>query len=367
MRCQPLNLPHVCRFSQSGPAAACGALLLMLLCSPPVTAHERAAPPHVTDMVAKAQALLEVLSEELREQATFPFDSDERLNWHFIPKERLGVRIKDMDLSQRRAAYALLQSGLSSQGYLKATTIMGLEQILRELEKDRPGTEERRDPEKYWIAIFGTPAVDHPWGWRIEGHHLSLNFSSAAGKIIASTPLFLGANPAEVRTGPRQGQRALAAEEDLARQLMASFNQQFRRQAMLAAEAPDDVYTAPGEPIDLGQPAGVAFSEMKPRQQKLLVQLMTQVANTLRGELAAAELKQIRDAGHDNIHFAWAGSLERGEGHYYRVHGPTFIIEYDNTQNDANHIHVVWHSLTDDFGLDFLHQHYQDGSHQRNR
>jgi hypothetical protein len=337
--------------------------LLFLVTAPGLQAHEPA--PRIpagevnADMVAKATVWLETLDAKQREAASFAFDSDERLNWHFIPRERLGLPIKQMSLAQRRAAYALLQSGLSHEGYLKATTIMSLEGILRELEKDRPGNEERRDPEKYWLSVFGTPSTTEPWGWRFEGHHLSLNFSSVAGLTVATTPLFLGANPAEVRTGPHAGQRVLAAEEDLARGLMLSLAEADRKIALLAVEAPEEVFTVPGKPIDLGKPAGLAFAAMPPQQQQQLERLISQVARTLRGELADQALGDIRHAGLDRVHFAWAGSLRRGEGHYYRITGPNFIVEYDNTQNDANHVHLVWHSLEGNFGLDALRRHYE--------
>ena len=341
-------------------------LVLVAACSI-VSAHEPVSRPPAAavnaDMASKAAAWLDSLDDRQRQEASFPFDSDERLNWHFIPRERLGLPIKQMSLTQRRLAYGLLRSGLSHEGYLKATTIMSLEGILRELEKDRPGNEARRDPEKYWLSVFGTPSASEPWGWRFEGHHLSLNFSSVSGLAVAATPLFLGANPAEVRAGPHAGQRVLAAEEDLARQLMLSLNEADRKTALLAADAPEEVFTVPGKPIDLGKPAGLAFAAMPPLQQRQLEQLIAQVARTLRGELAREALRAIRHAGLDRVHFAWAGGLERGEGHYYRVHGPTFIIEYDNTQNDANHIHVVWHSLESNFGLDALQRHYQQHSH----
>jgi hypothetical protein len=338
--------------------------LLFLVSAGGLQAHEHAPPIPAAavnaDMAAKATAWLETLDDQQREAASFAFDSEERLNWHFIPRERLGLPIKQMSLAQRRAAYALLRSGLSHEGYLKATTIMSLEGILRELEKDRPGNEARRDPEKYCLSVFGMPSAREPWGWRFEGHHLSLNFSSVAGLTVASTPLFLGANPAEVRTGPHAGQRVLAAEEDLARHLMRSLSEADQQKALLAADAPDEVFTVPDKPIDLGDPAGLAFADMPTPQQRQLERLIAQVARTLRGELADGALQEIRRAGLDRVFFAWAGSLKRGEGHYYRVTGPTFIIEYDNTQNDANHVHVVWHSLESNFGLDALRQHYHD-------
>ncbi len=345
-----------------------GLILLMLVAAGSAApAHDPVPHPPAAavtaDMAAKATAWLEMLDDQQREAGSFAFDSEERLNWHFIPRERVGLPIKQMSLPQRRAAYALLRSGLSHEGYLKATTIMSLEGILRELEKDRPGNEERRDPEKYWLSVFGTPATTEPWGWRFEGHHLSLNFSSVAGLTVATTPLFLGANPAEIRTGPHAGQRVLAAEEDLARALMLSLVEPNQKVALLAADAPDEVFTVPGKSIDLGEPAGLAFAAMPSPQQRQLEQLISQVARTLRGDLADKALQDIRHAGLDRVHFAWAGSLKQGERHYYRITGPTFIIEYDNTQNDANHVHLVWHSLEGNFGLDALRRHYEEHHH----
>jgi hypothetical protein len=198
----------------------------------------------------------------------------------------------------------------------------------------------------------------------VEGHHLSLNFSSVSGAIVSSTPFFLGANPAEVRTGPRAGLRVLGIEEDKARQIMKSLSDDMRETAMIAVEAPADVITVPGHKIDLGAPAGVSLGDLKPGKQRAVFGLVRELISNLRGELAQAELKAIDAAGRDKIHFAWAGSLEPGEGHYYRIHGPTFIIEYDNTQNEANHAHIVWHSLTNDFGLDTLKKHHEQHHQQ---
>jgi hypothetical protein len=175
--------------------------------------------------------------------------------------------------------------------------------------------------------------------------------------------MFLGANPAEVPSGPRAGLRTLAAEEDLARALMAALPDAERKKAVIAAEAPRDIITGPGQKIDLGEPAGLAAADMSIAARRLLWELITEYARNLQPEVAAKELAEIRGAGLRQIHFAWSGSTGRGEGHYYRIHGPTFIIEYDNTQNNANHIHTVWHSLNNDFGLDTLRRHYQGSSH----
>lgn len=317
------------------------------------------------NMAAAAIAWLDLLSPELRQSATFEFDGPEREDWHFIPKERVGVSLREMDLDERRAAHALIRTALSNQGYLKATAIMALEQILREIEHERPDVNEIRHPAKYWFSVFGNPRADEPWGWRVEGHHLSLNLAVVPNEGVAAAPSFYGANPAEVRTGNAAGLRVLGAEEDLARKLMAAMSPRLRAQAVINAQAPRDVITGPGQSLDLGVPAGVAASDMKPRQVRVLRSLVREVARNLCRELANRQLQEIEEAGWENLWFAWAGGLEKGVGHYFRVHGPTFILEYDNTQNDANHVHLVWHSTANDFGADLLRRHYQQSPHHR--
>ncbi len=319
-----------------------------------------------TEMVAHAQAWLGLLDAQQRESACFAFESDERLNWHFVPRDRLGLPLKAMNLQQRQAAYVLLQTGLSHEGYLKATTIMSLESVLHELEKDRRGNDDRRDPEKYWFSVFGTPSASKPWGWRLEGHHLSVNFSSVDGAIAAATPLFLGASPAEIRSGPRAGQRVLAAEEDLARKLVVSLQDNHAEKSVILPEAPEEVFTVPDASLELGSPKGVSGKEMTPSQQFLFQQVVEQVVRTLRGDLADDVRVAISGDALREVSFAWAGSFERGKGHYYRIHGPSFIIEYDNTQNEANHAHIVWHSLHNNFGLDALRRHYESEHAPRN-
>ena len=324
-------------------------------------AHKGHSHGHAEEMADAATHFLDALGPKLRAQATFAFDGKDRKDWHFIPKDRIGVSLREMNLEQRKAAHDLLRSPLSAKGYLKATAIMSLEAVLHELEKSLPTRKHARDQERYWFCVFGTPGGDEPWGWRVEGHHLSLNFSSVTGTVV-SMPAFFGANPAEVRTGPRAGLRVLAAEEDLARKLMASLTAEQSKQTIIDVEAPRDVITGPGQSIDVGKPVGLSAAQMNQEQKAILWQLIAEYADNFRPELAKQEWVQLK-ANSDAIHFAWAGTLERGRGHYYRIHGPSFIIEYDNTQNDANHIHTVWHSLSNDFGLDTLRRHYQKASH----
>lgn len=323
-----------------------------------LSAHEHHQQSAHDQMRQAAVAFLESLGPDLRDQVTFDFDAPLRTDWHYVPKERKGVDFKDMNIQQRCAAHELLRTALSDKGYLKVNAIMALEAVLRELEADRENVDSIRDPEKYWFALFGRPNAEEPWGWRLEGHHLSLNFTSADGLLIATAPLFMGANPAEVRTGPQAGLRVLGDEIDRARELMDAFSDEQRQQAVIDSQAPADVLTVPGASLDLGTPEGVAGGEMTDEQRALLEQMVQSFLKHLRTELAAEEIRQVEEAGYDEVHFAWAGSLTPGEKHYFRIHGPTFVLEYDDAQ--GNHAHLVWHSTENDFGHDVLRRHYRE-------
>ena len=327
-------------------------LALMAIPAAIVVAQNAATGPR---MAAAARAFLAALSPELRAQATFPFDAEERYNWHYIPRERKGVPFKAMNTEQRRAAEALLRAALSDPGNQKVTTIMSLETILHELENRNP----IRDPDLYYFSIFGEPKEDGTWGWRVEGHHLSLNFTVVKGVVQSSTPQFLGANPAEVRAGPRQGLRALKEEEDLARQLVQSLTEEQRKQAIIAETAPRDIVTAAQRKVNPLQPTGIAVTQLTEAQRGLLRDLVRVYLAVMPDDVARARVERMRAAGFDRITFAWAGGLEKGQPHYYRIQGPTFLIEYDNTQNNANHIHSVWRDFNGDFGEDVLRAHYE--------
>ena len=315
----------------------------------------------VRRMAEAALAFLSSLDAGQRGEAAFMFDSDERLRFHFIPVEsfpRQGLRIRDMSEPQRERAHALLQAGLSSRGYLTAQQIIELEGILRDLE----GESRRlaRDPEEYLLSVFGTPSPGGTWGWRFEGHHLSLNFTIVGGEAVASAPAFLGANPAEVREGPRRGLRPLGAEEDAARALLEALDASQREQAILDDVAPRDIVTGAELDIEPLSPTGIAATDLTDGQRALLMALVEVYTGVMADELAAHRMARLADAGVDRITFAWAGGVARGEPHYYRVQGPTFLIEYDNTQNDANHIHSVWRDFEGDFGRDLLREHLRD-------
>jgi hypothetical protein len=310
-------------------------------------------------MGTAANTFLSALTPEQKIKATFAFNAAERENWHFIPRDRNGLPLKEMNPAQRHLAYALLNSGLSHRGYGKAVTIMSLEQILQDMEG--PNRRFPRDPELYYVSVFGDPADKGSWGWRVEGHHLAINFTIVDGVVVAGTPSFMGTNPGEVRTGGRTGLRVLGVEEDLARTLVTSLNEDQRRQAVVNPKAPDDILTVAAAVADIGPAKGLRLSEMDATQRDLVRKVIEEYVGRLRGELAAADLQQINAAGLDQVVFAWAGGLERGQGHYYRIHGPTFLFEYDNTQNDANHVHAVWRDFKGDFGRDILAEHLRAG------
>ena len=308
-----------------------------------------------TVMTKAAQHFLASLTPEQRAKATFTFQEDERLNWHYIPKERKGLPLLEMSMAQKALAHALLSAGLSQQGYIKAVTIMSLDDVLRIMENDDGN---RRNPEKYYFTVFGEPSDTGTWGFRVEGHHLSQNFTVVNGKV-ADTPSFFGANPAEVREGPRKGLRTLAAEEDLGRDLLESLSPEEKKVAIVTPDAYKDILTEASRKAALaGQPSGLSASKMSKKQFELLQTLISSYAQNVPEQLAQARMEQLKKAG-TNVFFAWAGVEQRGGPHYYRIQTPTFLIEYDNTQNNANHIHSVWRDFNGDFGLDLLAMHYK--------
>lgn len=311
------------------------------------------------ELCTAAESLIKSLDETQTEKLVLKFDDELRTNWQFIPMERQGLGFFDMKPNQRLLAISLLQTGLSHRGFSQSMQIMALEQVLHDLENQNP----KRDSEKYHLFIFGTPSNTETWGWRIEGHHLSVSFTIVEGKTVVSTPAFFGANPGEVRTGPAAGLRVLAAEEDLGRLLIKNLSVKQKESAILNEPAPPDVVNGPGRAATPLEPAGIAASELDAGQQSMLRELIDVHVKKSRSELAAEAWQKIEAAGFEKIHFAWSGELQPNKPHYYRVQGPTFIIEYDNTQNDANHVHTVWRDFKNDFGADLLQQHYQSIPH----
>lgn len=319
------------------------------------SAHEAA-----VDMSKAATEFLHSLSPELKSKATFELKSDERTNWHFIPKVRKGLTLKEMSAQQKNLALALLHSGLSDMGLNKATNIMSLDLILRDIEQGKGPV---RDPELYYVSIFGTPEPRGTWGWRVEGHHLSVNFTIVNGEAFSGTPSFFGNNPADVKSGPRKGLRVLADEEDTGRAFMKSLRADQQKLALYDTTAPKDVLTAAKPKVTPLEKAGITGAQLTSEQKSALRKLVEIYVGRLRGDLAKLDLAKIDKAGWDKVQFAWAGSLEKYQPHYYRVQGPTFLLEYDNTQNDANHIHAVYRDFENDFGEDLLRQHLRDVKH----
>jgi hypothetical protein len=316
------------------------------------SAHAHEAPR--SEIAAAATAFLDSLDAPQRAKAALPFASDERENWHYVPKVRGGVSLKDISTQGRDRARDLLKSALSEHGLATVESIIALEGVLREMEQSA-----HRDPELYYVAVFGTPGSD-PWGWRFEGHHVSLNYTFVGGHgAISSTPTFMGANPAEVRIGAHKGIRALAAEEDLGRKLVTSLSPVQLKIALISTRAPSEILTGSDRRVDPLNAEGLLYSEMNADQQAQTVALLKFYLNRHRAEIADAALAKVESTGLENIRFAWAGGLERGDGHYYRFQGPTFVVEYDNTQDNANHIHTVWRDFEGDFGRDLLREHLE--------
>ena len=320
------------------------------------------APATARRMADAANRFLESLAGEQRAVATFPFAGDERYEWHYTPVPRNGLLLRDMTGPQRTAALALFDAGLSARGTDEAREIVALEAILREME-EQEGRASRwdRDPELYYFSVFGEPGGAEPWAWRAGGHHIGLHFAVVDRELVAPTPLFFGSDPAEVLHGPDKGKRILAAEEDLARELLLSLDPSQKSVAVVDPVAPDDILTKNYRTADPSVPlSGLLYAAMSGEQRGRLVALIRRYVERAADELAANEWAKIERAGLDRISFAWAGPEERWQGHYYAVKGPTFLLEYDNTQHGANHIHSVWRDFTNDWGEDLLAAHYAE-------
>lgn len=308
-------------------------------------------------MVQKASAFLETLTPDLREKATTAFDSKERENWHFVPKAREGVALKDLNEPQKKAALELLNSPLSDQGSTKVETIMALEAVLAGIENNP----RIRDAGLYTVMIFGTPGDQKGWGWRFEGHHISINMTMVDGKT-AVTPTFLGANPAEVKDGPLKGTRALQAEEDRAR-MLAGLLLESGKPVIFSDKPPTGILTGAERKVKQMEPVGVVQADMTDSQKVFLRNLIGNYVDRYKESIASEVWKKIEAAGVENIRFGWAGGIKRGEAFYYRIQGPTFLIEAANSQNNANHMHTVWRDFDGDFGRDFLGEHYKGHDH----
>ena len=341
-------------------------LLIIIAFSHTVRAHETQNNDPAQGMVSAANNFISSLSKEQQSEALFKPNDDHREGWYFIPDKfikpsgkRKGLLIKKMNQQQRLLAHALLASAMSSDGYRQATTIMTLEAILHELENKNP----IRDPELYYVSIFGKPGSKSNWGWRFEGHHLSININVANGKIFSVTPSFFGTNPARSKEGAFKGLEVLAEEQILARELAQSFDADQSKMAILPGKAPADIITKQERTAErkiFTPPKGIPFNKLNKDQQQKLSTIIDSYILKYRPEILDEINGRKKIFGNTNLHFAWAGSLKDGKGHYYRIQGSDFLFEYDNTQNGANHIHAVWRDFDGDFGRDILKEHHKE-------
>lgn len=313
-----------------------------------------------------ARDLLRSLDEQQRKQAALPFEAPERTRWSYVPKDRPGVPLARLSAPQQALLDPLLKSALSAEGFSKAKSIVAHEAILRDLEREQGVFNwRRRDSGLFFTTLFGEPTPKAPWAWRFEGHHLSVNVTHLEGHTQIVAPLFMGSNPARVPSGPQTGLRILAAEEDLARELVRALPAERRSRAIISDRTFSDIVSRNDPKVHGIDLQGLPADEMSSNEQQLLRRLVELYAHRMTHAAAQEQLERIERAGFSKLHFAWAGGVDPGEPHYYRIHGPTVLIEYDNTQNDANHIHSVWRDLERDFGGDALRAHYRRHRHDR--
>ncbi len=315
------------------------------------------------DISDKANAFLDTLSEELKEKTLFTLDDEERYNMNYVPIPREGATFHDFDETQKQAALDLLKACLSKEGYEKTMEIRELEKVMRIIENDdndkMPDGRPRRDPLNYHFCIFGTPSTSEIWGWRFEGHHISLNFTSDEGKIVSATPTFFGSNPGIVKEGDSRGKQVLKRESLLGFALVNSLTADQLKIAKFSEEAPPEIISANNREVGEIETAGIAYPLLNKAQKTIFKELLQVYVGNYIFDFSENLMAKIEKAGIENLHFAWAGSLKEGKAHYYRIHGPMLLIEFDNTQNDANHVHTAVRDLTNDYAEDILKRHYE--------
>lgn len=312
-------------------------------------------------LVSIANIFINSLDSSQKLKAIYPFDVDERYSFHYFPIEnRKGIPLNELKPDQRQKAFDLMNACLSKQTVKKAKDIMALDAILKQ-EEHRNADDHFRDPERYYFAIFGIPAKETIWGWRVEGHHVSYNFSVEKNQLVSGTPGFLGANPAIVQEGPNKGEQVLKDETEMGFAFLHSLSAEQLQSAIISKVAPGDIITYINRKAMIEHPEGVLYSNLNAAQQQLFLELVNLYIHRYTKLFADKMLKEIQEEGLDHLQFAWAGDTENGIGHphYYRIQGPTIIIEYDNTQNNANHVHTVVRDLKNDYGGDLLLEHYR--------
>ncbi len=313
------------------------------------------------ELVAAANKFIGTLDANQKVQAVYPFDVEERYTFYFVPRDdRKGISMNELNAMQKKAALDLIKTCLSEQSIQKVTQIMELEPFLKAIEK-RKEDDHFRDPGKYFLTVFGIPGDKNIWGWRLEGHHVSFHFSASDKRLVAGTPGFLGSNPAIVLEGPQKGKQVLKDETDMGFALLNTLSKGSLQKAIIDTAAPKDVITFNNRKAMIEHPTGILYSEMSSAEQQKLLELINLYVHRYTKLFADDMLKEIQQAGLDNLRFAWAGYTEPvlGKACYYRIQGPTVLIEYDNSQNNANHIHTVIRDLKHDFGGDVLLEHYK--------
>jgi hypothetical protein len=311
-----------------------------------------------TDLSPQARAFLSALNADQKGKALFAYDNDERLNWNFVPTSRKGLSFGEMSAAQKSAAMELLKATLSDQGFRKANGVFELEAVLREVE-GRPVGDNYRDQGKYYVSLFGEPSATKLWGWRVEGHHISINVTSEGGAIVALTPSFFGANPAIVPSGSQRGKQSLKEETVLGFEMINSLREDQRRIARFSDRALPEIVSGNSRKAESPEPRGIFYSDMDAAQQQLFLKLLDVFVKNYELDFSKRLMTRITNAGMDKLSFAWAGSLDATGGNYYRIQGPTLLIEYDNTQTNANHVHTAVRDLTNDFASDILREHYE--------
>lgn len=310
----------------------------------------------------KAFAFVSSLNDQQRAKTVFPFDETHRYNWHYVPPPavaRTGIPVKDLDSNQKKLFYKMLQSFLSPAGYRRTQNIMSFEYVLKEMEPNSTS----RIPENYFVSVYGNPGKDSVWAWKFTGHHLALNFTVVDGKLTF-TPFFFGSNPGEIKEGTKKGMRIIIDEEDLAFKLINSMNEAQKKTALFRTEAFPDIVSSNSPHASPLEPVGILLKDLNNDQKNLVNKILVAYLSSLPQRLANMRMKMVATEDKNEIRFGWAGGFVRGEPHYYRIQGKTFLIEFDNTQNNANHIHLVWRDFNGDYGQDLLKEHYQNSNHR---
>jgi len=312
---------------------------------------------------ARALEFVNSLTEIQQKKAVFPFNEMNRYEWHFLPAAmvgRTGIAVKDLDSLQKENLHLLLQAYLSKEGYVRTTNIMDFEYLLKEMQPQNSN----RIPENYSISVYGTPNQDSIWGWKFSGHHLALNFTIVRDKI-GFAPFFFGVYPAQVKDGPQKGTRLLKDQEDLGFELINSLSPDQQHKAIFELKAFTEIVTTNSQKVGHLEPVGIFAHEMTPAQKIVLNRIIAAYLLSMPAPLAEARIKRIAVEDMNDVRFGWAGDTVPGKPHYYRIQGNSFLIEFDNTQDNANHIHTVWRDFNGDFGADLIREHYHNSKHHQ--